>query len=295
MPPIKYEIPTDLLPKVPKYNYGSFIKSPEELDMKQTTDGWGIDTIGSNFGGLMSYIELLLSGETRASRAADLRTGTPSSGQPLGNAYFYPSGLNCKDPDTGQDVSAMMYMNNVPLGNIPFISTVTGDMKQLRGLIPGVLEDLNGFNPMEFLYALQIDSSSECIQVELPITNISVSGDSYKETERKVQYSTYYMFKNYASLVDPCLFQKDDSGVRKNPATGDQCYESERTDEAFTNLNNNNNNNHNNDNNLDNQYIRNISDIPDISKIPDDFFIQLYFIALAILFLFILLKLLHKN
>ena len=249
------------LPTYPKYNYGAFINSPQEMGMKEDVSGFGLDTIAYNFGGVISYIDLLISGTGEASKAVGLKDNN-LQGQPLGNAYFYPSGLNCKDPSNlTQDVPAMMYMNNVPLGNIPFLSSFTGagDIKEFRGLIPGMMEDLNGFNPMEFMYAMAVSPSDPCIKVSLPITNISGGGNIYTPGEPKTEYKTENMFPLFVKLIDPCLFDKNASEIRANPVSGKTCPE------GFTN----------------------------IGEIPNDhssMLLDIYFMTIAVLFLFILMK-----
>lgn len=251
------------LPTYPKYNYGAFINSPQEMGMTEDVpSGFGLDTIADNFGGVISYIDLLISGTGEASKAVSLFNDA-STNEPLGNAYFYPSGLTCKDPSNlTQDVSAMMYMNNVPLGNIPFLSSFTGagDIKEFRGLIPGMVEDLNGFNPMEFMYAMAVSPSDPCIKVSLPITNITSDGNNYDTTkDNKTQYKTENMFPLFVKLIDPCLFDKNADGIRTNPVSGKTCAE------GFTN----------------------------IGEIPNDhssMLLDIYFMTIAVLFLFILMK-----
>lgn len=249
------------LPTYPKYNYGAFINSPQEMGMTEDVSGFGLNTIGDNIGGVISYIDLLISGTGKASKAVSLFDDSLTN-QPLGNAYFYPSGLNCKDPSNlTQDVPAMMYMNNVPLGNIPFLSSFTGagDIKEFRGLIPGMVEDLNGFNPMEFMYAMAVSPSDTCIKVSLPITNITKDGNNYDTTNHKTEYKTENMFRQFVKLIDPCLFDKNADGIRANPVSEKTCSE------GFTN----------------------------IGEIPNDhssILLDIYFMTIAVLFLFILIK-----
>jgi hypothetical protein len=276
---IELNVNTTNLPTFPSYNYGAFIKGPNDLSMTTDVTGWGIDTISSNMAGLIDYIDgILISGTSSASKAVGLMH-PDISGQPLGNAYFYDSGMTCKNTD-GQDVSALMYMNNISTGNIPLISSMGGgDIKELRGLIPGIFEDLEGFDPRELMYALTLNKKDPCLKVSLPITNIAEGGNKYSDG-LKTQYVQGNMFKQYVSLIDPCLFNEDTSIGQKegvNPA--------DKTNTCIENFSN-------------------IYQAPNIAnpqntlntsiETSDDIFIQIYFISVAILFLFILLKLLHK-
>lgn len=287
---------TDNLSAFPKYNYGSFIDSTSELGVtSEVGDGNGINQISKNMGALIDYIDnVLITGNGSGNKGYSL--SDPNLGNhPLGNAYFYSSGLNCIDPDTKKSIPAYMYMNNVPLGNIPLISSLAGgkDFQNLRGLIPGMFEDLEGFDPNEFLAALEIGEQSQCVYPELPVTNISKDGNKYNDDNNGLP-RTYYendpdsntkksrpMFKSYAKLIDPCLFKLQENKHTNPPK---QC------NEPFSNINPLPLNNllpSNNSSPLNNK-----GNLP--FQMSDDVLIQIYFIAVAILFLFILLKMLHK-
>lgn len=286
---------TNNLTAFPNYNYGAFIKSPGELGVTADVNGWGIDQISNNMGGLIDYIEnVLITGEGSGNMGYSLSDPTQGK-RPLGNAYFFSSGLKCMQD--GNKVDAYMYMNNVPLGNIPLISSLAGgkDFKDLRGLLPGMFEDLEGFDPREFLTALEINESESCVYPILPVTNITEAGDNYDILNGKPR--TYYendpdtdtsgnrpMFLSYAKRIDPCLFKPDEYGNQVNKFTSKQCTQ------GFTNINPLPPNNISINNNDDNR--NNLVNLP--FEMPDDILIQIYFIALAILFLFILLKMLHK-
>ena len=73
-----------------------------------------------------------------------------ATGQPLGNKFFLKTGGKCTDKSTGQDVDRYIYINNVPVGNIPFISSGAGvNFSEFKGLIPGTISNLNAFNPIK--------------------------------------------------------------------------------------------------------------------------------------------------
>jgi len=286
---VEITLNTNNLPTFPSYNYAAFIKQPSDLSMGTDVNGYGIDTISANMGGLIDYIDgILISGTGPASSAVGLMDHD-LTGQPLGNAYFYHSGMTCKHPTSGLDVSAMMYTNNVSTGNIPFISSMgAGDVKSLRGLIPGIFQDLEGFDPRELLAALTLNKDETCFEASLPVTNIGPGGNNYAPIDgQKTGYATEAMFKQYVLLIDPCLFIDG-----KNPADSNiTCPHfvpppnAGSAPESFSNINPNSN--------PQNIYIPNLS--PTMIETSDDIFIQIYFIAVAILFLFILLKLLLRK
>ena len=292
-PPITVEYKSKMPGPFQNYSYGSFIKSPVAMGMSGATSGWGLDTIGTNFGGLISYIELLVTGTSVASKAAsiDYPLGGDRTNQPLGNAYVFNTGFTCIDKK-GTKQNAVAYMNNIPLGNIPFISNLlgAGDVSELRGLLPGIFEDLNGFDPMIIVNALDICNNSPCNeevetdpQYSLPTTNISSDGKSYDDDKPPVEFSQYYMFDSFVSQIDPCIFRGklgtgiDNTSTRQNPVTKEKCRES------FTNINNN----------LQNEIEKNVNMLTNLHS--NDWLIQLYYISLSILIIFILIKILNKN
>ena len=96
----------------PDYKYWKQIKSPQQMGM--STEG-SISTIAKDVGGLINYVEVLVTGGGSAS----------STGRPLGNKFFLKTAATCKDK-SGQIVDRYMYVNNVPDGDIPFISSAMG-------------------------------------------------------------------------------------------------------------------------------------------------------------------------
>ena len=281
------------------YSYGAFINSPGEMGMTGETTGWGLETIGTNFGGLMSYVQMLVMGDSRASKAASINypMNGKFSGAPLGNAYIYNTGLKCKSNVDGSLQNAVAYINNIPLGNIPFISGFggAGNIQQLRGVLPGIFENLGGFNPMILFDALDISDGELCqIDIEtkpefsLPITNITPDGKNYQEGKPPVEYSRIYTFASLAENIDPCLFRgkvANNSSSRKNPVSGERCRES------FSNINNSNTNTNLNKMNIDID-----NNIKLLSKnYKEDWIIQLYYILFCVLIIFMLIKILNKH
>jgi len=137
----------------PSYPYWKDIRSPGELGM--SSDGsWG--ALNRDVDGLIDYVEVLVTGQGRGSK----------TDRPLGNKFFLPTGSKCKDVETGKMVPRYMYINNVPDGNIPFISSAMGrDFDTFEGLIPGILTDLGKLNPMKFLQALTLGENPPCTEV----------------------------------------------------------------------------------------------------------------------------------
>ena len=109
-----------------------------------------------------------------------------------------------------------MQWDNVPNGNIPFISAGLGtNFSDARGLIPGAMSNLNVLNPFNIMQAFMTGPNPDCEA----ITMETIDADNNKSTE-----------SNFVTLIDiqnmdPCTFSN-----KKNPITGQKCKES------FTNL-----------------------------------------------------------
>ena len=122
----------------PSYPYYKYIRTPKQLGMSSKGNN-----IGNNIGGLISYIELLVTGETRAS----------ATGGPLGDKFFLKTIAKCHDIKTNNTVNRSIYINNIPDGNIPFISSGLGGVSfsSFKGLIPGVMGNIGNLNPLNLL------------------------------------------------------------------------------------------------------------------------------------------------
>ena len=156
--------------------------------------------------GLIQYVEVLVTGNSQAS----------ATGGPLGNKFFLQTGAKCAAVDkNGQQVDRYIYIDNVPAGNIPFISSGLGvDFSEFKGLIPGAMSNLNVLNPFAIMSAFMSGSTPPC--QELTMQTIDVNNNQSTET----QYVTLSDIKN----MDPCSFQNG-----QNPATGASCQETFQT------------------------------------------------------------------
>ena len=228
----------------PDYPYYKYIRTPSEIGMS----GKGsLSQLGKDIDGLINYVELLVSGGGKAS----------ATGQPLGNKFFLKTGGKCKDKATSQDVDRYIYIDNVPTGNIPFISSGVGvNFSEFKGLIPGTISNLNSFNPMEMFQAFLSGSKPDCQELKMETIDI------YNNKSTESHFVTLVDIQN----MDPCIFQD-----KKNPITGAKCSES------FSNLNQNNN------------------QCYTCYKIPKDPLSQMYFASLGALGVYILYGIMMKN
>ena len=190
------------------YPYYKNIKSPSEIGMSSKGS---LKTLGKDIKGLISYVELLVSGKSNAS----------ATGGPLGNKFFLNTGAKCKDTVSGKSKDRYIYIDNVPEGNVPLLSSAAGvNFTEFRGLIPGTISNLNAFNPYTIMQGFMMGSNPECQEVTME--TIDNHNNKFSETH----YMTLVDIQN----TDPCTFPDN-----KNPVTGAVCRES------FANSNGNGN------------------------------------------------------
>ena len=191
----------------PTYPYYKNIKSPTEIGM---SDKGTIQQMSKDVDGLIQYVELLVSGNSKAS----------ATGQALGNKFFLKTGAKCAATDSCSDsndistckqVDRYIYIDNVPDGNIPFISSGMGvDFADFKGLIPGAMENLNVLNPFAIMRAFLSGSNPPCQK----ITMQTITNDNIKSSE------TNYVTLADITSMDACTFS---NGI--NPVTKVKCKE----------------------------------------------------------------------
>jgi len=181
----------------PSYPYYKNIKTPSQIGMSDTGS---LSALGKDITGLVDYVELLVSGKSNAS----------ATGNPLGNKFFLRTGGKCTDI-SGATQDRYIYINNVPSGNIPFISSgMDVNFKDFKGLIPGTMSNLNALNPYAIMGAFLSGAEPDCQQITMEtidVNNIRGSATNYVATVD---------IKN----TDPCWFSDG-----RNPVTGSQCQE----------------------------------------------------------------------
>ena len=112
----------------PTYPYYKNIKTPSQLGM---SDKGTIQQMGKDIDGLISYVELLVQGKSKAS----------ATGGALGNKFFLQTGAKCRaidkctdkdDVTTCKEVNRYIYVNNVPQGNMTaFLSGSTPNCQEI--------------------------------------------------------------------------------------------------------------------------------------------------------------------
>jgi len=228
----------------PDYPYYKYIKTPNELGM--SGDG-NLSQLGKDIDGLINYVDLLVSGKGNAS----------ATGQPLGNKFFLQTGAKCKDTATGNSVDRFVYIDNVPAGNVPFISSGLGiNFSEFKGLIPGTISNLNAFNPMILMQSF-FPGDNACRELTMETIDI------YNNRSTQSHYVTLTDIGN----MDPCIFPD-----KRNPENGNQCRE------TFTNIKGTGLN----------------TDCYTCYKLPKDRMSQLYFLGLGLVGTYVLYRIMEK-
>lgn len=180
----------------PDYPYYKFVKSPSEMGMSASGS-----KIATNIGGLIAYTEVLVTGQGKAS----------ATGKPLGDKFFLTTGATCKDTASGETVTRSLYINNVPDGSIPFISSITGaNFTDFEGLVPGAMSDMANLNPLGIFQAFMLGSNPDCQALTMP----TIDENNVKSTD------TAYVATTDIQNMNACWFSDG-----KNPVSGEKCKE----------------------------------------------------------------------
>lgn len=191
----------------PDYPYYKNIKTPQEIGMSSKGS---LTALGKDIDGLIQYVELLVSGNSKAS----------ATGKPLGNKFFLQTGAKCVDTKTKEQMDRYIYINNVPVGNIPFISSGMGvNFSEFKGMIPGMMGNLNALNPFSIMQAFMSGTTPDC--QEITMETIDVNNNKSSETH----FVTLVDINN----MDPCLFPD-----KTNPITKEKCREAFTTSDDIS-------------------------------------------------------------
>jgi len=187
------------------YNYAANVRPPASIGM--SPDGT-LTALGNDITGLIAYTQLLVEGSGKAS----------STGKPMGNKYFLKTPGTCQAFDTGETVDRYIFINNIPLGNIPFVSeSIGGNFASFRGLIPGMFSDMEVFNPITIVKGFTAGSMPQCRAINMQTVDVN----------NNVGSETQYVADVDIESIDSCLFPNN-----KNPVTNKSCVE------VFSNIQN---------------------------------------------------------
>ena len=170
----------------PDYKYYRFINTPKELGMSSAGN---MGALASDVAGLVNYTKLLIEGTGAANKAGD---------RPLGNKFFLKTGGQCKAASDGSSQDRYVYIDNVPNGSIPFLSSAMGsNFNTFRGLVPGAIGDAAQMNPLSMMSGFMQGSNPTCTPVSLGEIN---------SDNRKTGRVTRYIANGDILQMDPCTF-----------------------------------------------------------------------------------------
>ena len=199
----------------PDYKYFKYVLSPSEMGM---SDKGSVSALGNDVNGLIKYMDTLVTGGG-AQRGGD---------DPLGDRFFLQTGAKCSDTATGNQVTRSIFIDNVPNGDIPFITEgLNTNLTSFEGLIPGAMQSVFNINPLLMFQAFMDGTDPSCSAVTLPVRN----------SENVTSLETQHLTLSDIGNVEPCLF---DGG--KNPVSGikkDNCGKLSgggKMQEGFSNL-----------------------------------------------------------
>jgi hypothetical protein len=138
---------TDILG--PTYSYADSIPGPSTLGVG--TSG-SFSQLGANASAVSTYVDALI-------------TGDP----PLGNQFFVNTGGTCTAPD-GSVKPRYNYINNMSSGTADVPASMKEIGSSFNGLIPGILGDIEGLNPLHLFTALTVDASPQCACYKCDVT-----------------------------------------------------------------------------------------------------------------------------
>lgn len=182
---------------IPDYKYQNFIRTPDAMG---ASSAGNLTALSNNIKAMQGYVDVLVSGKSKSQTVS-----------PLGNKYFMYSNTDCEDTNK-QKQDRYVFINNIPDGKIPLL----GVNKDLRGLVPGLLEGASYMNPAKLFSAFSTDKS--CQKVTLQVRDESnITSDESR-----------YVLNSDLLEYNPCWFaegssKKGKKGKKINPVTGEQC------------------------------------------------------------------------
>lgn len=169
-----------------KYNYADKIKWPVKFGVTGDSPGWlgSMTPAINNMEALMYYSDALL-------------LGNNSTG-PLGNKYSMQLGY-CADKQKDKNSKIkfnpkIVKFNNIPSGNVQ-ISQIppTAFGKELRGIVPGLIESIHKINPTRFWY--DITGKSKCNE------NFSVNNSSNIKKKNLFEIKNIYIILIFIFII----------------------------------------------------------------------------------------------
>jgi hypothetical protein len=186
--------------------------APGGGDGKGPCMGKSGNKIFKNISGTLNYGNALLFHEPERGETGYKSGGIQKTKGVLGNKYVINTGIECATA-TGETVERHIGVNNRPSGDIPFIGDLVKTGGIPKGLIPGMLSNIDRLNPVKLLSALVPQVGEDAICRERSITEITqTSSGSNKEAKVNVHMTD----SDYNEYVE--TFENIYSDVNEIPA-----------------------------------------------------------------------------
>ena len=139
----------------PTYHYARKINNPKELGMSSRGS---LGALARDVNGLVQYMRILVEGRGQANK---------QGGRPLGGKFYLKTAGKCMGGGSVRD--RYIYVNNVPQGNVPFISTIAAsNFGAFQGFIPAVIENTGKMNPLSLFSGFMQKTKPPCRKLNLP-------------------------------------------------------------------------------------------------------------------------------
>ena len=168
----------------PNYSYAKSIYGTGEKESNVSSDG-SSTALGNDVAAISGYIDIMLTGDSYLSK----KRNSKGESLPLGGKYFMKSALSCKDIDTGKIKPRMIYINNVPTGSIAGSAPT-----KMKGLIPGIIQNVFSINPSTMLADMKNSNEPPCVKVGLEV--IDHTNELNKKSEEYVAVSDLIDLRN---------------------------------------------------------------------------------------------------
>ena len=203
---------------IPNFNFNASIPGPNEMGVRSKgSRGKHLAQIAKNAGAVSGYLDMVIGGTPSDFTKNLMGESSKNIIRPLGGRFFIDTITKCKydNPETGleEEVNKSMYMDMVPRGNA-LGAEVSQKLRDsgfdTRGLIPGVMEDVQALNPMGLLNAAITGNNSKCIKVKAIVNEKQQDGSlnpngkhpdiQYINNEPDWEYMKDICNKNYPGL-----------------------------------------------------------------------------------------------
>tara|TARA_B100001059_G_C17834943_1_gene587377 strand:- start:4263 stop:5207 length:945 start_codon:yes stop_codon:yes gene_type:complete len=251
----------------PNYPYHSGIVTPEHLGMEPKGT---MEHLGKNARGLVDYGRILVTGVGKANKNENTKFGKGKR-RPLGDRIFIASPGQCTPVKHGYlteeqleqgmkykpinpkdykelskdsepvTVPRHVYVDHIPTGEVPGV----GNLKEFRGLIPGLIGNVLEMNPAKMIGAFTQSPNPPCVHLDTQTITFNRNDDEStywnkgEKGKHTIKNQKAWVAIDDLATVNPCSLKKTKIngqrvGTNRNPYNPN--YPANCGDEGFENL-----------------------------------------------------------